>query len=132
MPVYREGQIIGALAATEEADALKELLTNDVLFGGNGFIQLIDSQGNYVLSYEVDNIFSGDYFSREEKQNLKKILEEGESGFASVRYDGELYRIFIEPLGIQEWSLWGVEAVNAANKLTNQMILSPGWSFYWC
>ena len=123
VPVYREGQIIGALAATEEADALKELLTNDVLFGGNGFIQLIDSQGNYVLSYEVDNIFSGDYFSREEKQNLKKILEEGESGFASVRYDGELYRIFIEPLGIQEWSLWGVEAVNAANKLTNQMIL---------
>lgn len=123
VPVYREGQIIGALAATEEADALKEVLTNDVLFGGNGFIQLIDSQGNYVLSYEVDSIFSGDYFSRKEKKKLKTILEEEGSGFASVRYEGENYRIFIEPLGIQNWSLLGVEATNAANKLTNQMIL---------
>ena len=123
MPVYREGQIIGALAATEEADALKEVLTNDVLFGGNGFIQLIDSQGNYVLSYEVDSIFSGDYFSRKEKKKLKTILKEEGSGFASVRYEGENYRIFIEPLGIQNWSLLGVEATNAANKLTNQMIL---------
>ena len=123
VPVYREGQIIGALAATEEADALKEVLTNDVLFGGNGFIQLIDSQGNYVLSYEVDSIFSGDYFSRKEKKKLKTILKEEGSGFASVRYEGENYRIFIEPLGIQNWSLLGVEATNAANKLTNQMIL---------
>ena len=123
MPVYREGQIIGALAATEEADALKEVLTNDVLFGGNGFIQLIDSQGNYVLSYEMDSIFSGDYFSRKEKKKLKTILEEEGSGFASVRYEGENYRIFIEPLGIQNWSLLGVEATNASNKLTNQMIL---------
>ena len=123
VPVYREGQIIGALAATEEADALKEVLTNDVLFGGNGFIQLIDSQGNYVLSYEMDSIFSGDYFSRKEKKKLKTILKEEGSGFASVRYEGENYRIFIEPLGIQNWSLLGVEATNAANKLTNQMIL---------
>lgn len=123
VPVYREGQIIGALAATEEADALKEVLTNDVLFGGNGFIQLIDSQGNYVLSYEMDSIFSGDYFSRKEKKKLKTILEEEGSGFASVRYEGENYRIFIEPLGIQNWSLLGVEATNASNKLTNQMIL---------
>ena len=123
VPVYREGQIIGALAATEEADALKEVLTNDVLFGGNGFIQLIDSQGNYVLSYEVDSIFSGDYFSRKEKKKLKTILKEEGSGFASVRYEGENYRIFIEPLGIQNWSLLGVEATNASNKLTNQMIL---------
>ena len=123
VPVYREGQIIGALAATEEADALKEVLTNDVLFGGNGFIQLIDSQGNYVLSYEMDSIFSGDYFSRKEKKKLKTILKEEGSGFASVRYEGENYRIFIEPLGIQNWSLLGVEATNASNKLTNQMIL---------
>lgn len=123
VPVYRSGEIIGALAATEEAASLKEILTDDVLFGGNGLIQMIDSEGSYVLSDETESIFSGDYFSGEERTRIEKALDAEESCFSSVRYNGNVYRLYIEPTGIQDWSLFGIEALNESNKFTNQMIM---------
>lgn len=123
VPVYRSGEIIGALVATELTDSLKKILVGDEIFGGNGFIQLIDSEGNYVLPYEEKSIYSGNYFSEEEKSYMKDRMSKGESFFTSVKYNGNMYRIYIEKAGIQDWSLFGVEAVSASNKFTNQMIL---------
>ena len=123
VPVYRSGKIIGALASTEEASVLNEILSNDVVFGGNGFIQLINDQGKYLFPYEEESIFSGGYFSDREEKHLESILEHRESTFASVNYQGEKYQIYIAPVGIRDWSLFGVEAVDESNKFTNQMIM---------
>lgn len=123
VPVYRGEEIIGALVATGEADSLKEILTNDVLFGGNGHIQLINSQGEYVLPYETEDIFSGDYFSQKEEERITDVLDSQESCFASLEYKEHRYRLYIEPVGIKDWSLFGIEAVNESNKFLTQMIL---------
>ncbi len=123
VPVYRDGGIIGALVATEEADSLGGILTGDEILGGNGYIRLIDGDGNYVMPYEEESIFSGAHYTTGEKSQIKRILSEGESGYTSVSYNGNLYRIYLTATDIQDWSLFGIASVNDVNKFTNQMIL---------
>lgn len=123
VPVYRNGEIIGALVATEAADSLREMLNGETIFAGNGYIRLVDSQGNYVLSYEEDSVFSGDYFSAEEKERIEETLQEGGNCFTSVRYNGNLFRIYIAATDIRDWNLFGIESVNEVNRFTSQMIL---------
>ena len=123
VPVYRKGEIIGALVATEAADSLREMLNGETIFAGNGYIRLVDSQGNYVLPYEEDSVFSGDYFSAEEKERIEETLQEGGNCFTSVRYNGNLFRIYIAATDIRDWNLFGIESVNEVNRFTSQMIL---------
>ena len=123
VPVYRNGEIIGALVATEAADSLREMLNGETIFAGNGYIRLVDSQGNYVLPYEEDSVFSGDYFSAEEKERIEETLQEGGNCFTSVRYNGNLFRIYIAATDIRDWNLFGIESVNEVNRFTSQMIL---------
>ena len=123
VPVYRNGEIIGALVATEAADSLRKMLNGETIFAGNGYIRLVDSQGNYVLSYEEDSVFSGDYFSAEEKERIEETLQEGGNCFTSVRYNGNLFRIYIAATDIRDWNLFGIESVNEVNRFTSQMIL---------
>ena len=129
VPVYRNGEIIGALVATEAADSLREMLNGETIFAGNGYIRLVDSQGNYVLPYEEDSVFSGDYFSAEEKERIEETLQEGGNCFTSVRYNGNLFRIYIAATDIRDWSLIGLEAVNESNKFANQSILITRTAF---
>lgn len=123
VPVYRNGEIIGALVATEAADSLRKMLNGETIFAGNGYIRLVDSQGNYVLPYEEDSVFSGDYFSAEEKERIEETLQEGGNCFTSVRYNGNLFRIYIAATDIRDWNLFGIESVNEVNRFTSQMIL---------
>lgn len=123
VPVYRNGEIIGALVATEAADSLRKMLNGETIFAGNGYIRLVDSQGNYVLPYEEDSVFYGDYFSADEKERIEETLQEGRSCFTSVRYNGNLFRIYIAATDIRDWSLFGIESVNEVNRFTSQMIL---------
>ena len=123
VPVYRNGEIIGALVATEAADSLREMLNGETIFAGNGYIRLVDSQGNYVLPYEEDSVFYGDYFSAEEKERIEETLQEGGNCFTSVRYNGNLFRIYIAATDIRDWNLFGIESVNEVNRFTSQMIL---------
>ena len=109
--------------ATEAADSLREMLNGETIFAGNGYIRLVDSQGNYVLPYEEDSVFSGDYFSAEEKERIEETLQEGGNCFTSVRYNGNLFRIYIAATDIRDWNLFGIESVNEVNRFTSQMIL---------
>ena len=123
VPVYRNGEIIGALVATEAADSLRKMLNGETIFAGNGYIRLVDSQGNYVLPYEEDSVFYGDYFSADEKERIEETLQEGGNCFTSVRYNGNLFRIYIAATDIRDWNLFGIESVNEVNRFTSQMIL---------
>src|SRR5699024_6141718 len=49
--------------------------------------------------------------------------------FSSVRYKGNLYRIYIVNTKIRDWSLIGLEAVNESNKFANQSILITRTAF---
>lgn len=130
VPVYRDGQVIGALTASHSTSSLYDILNSSTFFSGRGYIHLLDQNGNFLLRSErqiipeeLQSVFDGGYISSETRLSMKEAMAQSGSGFFSFRYEGQTYQIYLEPVEINGWYLFCVNTTRAAGGTIYQLLL---------
>lgn len=114
VPLYQNGEVIGALTATSNSEDFLGIIDQNI-FNGNAYIHIINSNGDFVLrsnhaviKNDMDNIFDGGDISSDTKQAILDSVGKGESSFSTFNYKGQQYWATITPLGINDWHLFCV------------------------
>lgn len=122
IPVYRDGQVAGALLARDQIEAFTNTLEGSTALNGSGYLHLLEENGTFLIrsAYSVTQekaitIFEGSYFSEEEQGKIRKAMENGKSIFSYFQYGGRDYQIFLCPVGVNHWYLL---CVNTQGKIT--------------
>ncbi len=136
VPVYRDGQVIGALTASHSTDSLFQILNAPTILNGNGYIHLLDSEGNFLLRSDrqvipepLTSIFEGGYIDADQQAEMRETMAQSGSGFYSFRYQGKSYQIFLEPVGVGGWYLFCVNTVQSASGALYQLRLITRLTF---
>lgn len=113
VPVYNvkhEGDApIGALVGISTVDEFADTLDTS-LFGGNGYVNIIDSDGNVIFLSGHDesggeaNVFEGPFESADALDEMRGNLAEGVGGSAEFTVDGGSPKMVVYvPVGINDW-----------------------------
>lgn len=112
VPVYSGNKVIGSLSASDTIDIFTEIANGQTVMGGDGYVHLLDAQGNYlvksvntVIQEDFSNVFDISYIDKENKQKTKQYLDNKKSGFAEFTYQNKKYHYYIQPLNINDWYL---------------------------
>jgi hypothetical protein len=115
VPVYRKGEIVGALSASDQIEIFSEILSGDTVLGGAGYIHLIGSEGNFlvqsskmIVQEDIPSIFDGPYLSETSKGEVREALQQQKRIFNAFDYEGKSYSFLLEPIGINGWYLFCV------------------------
>ncbi len=111
------GRVIGVLCAMNSADLFRKILDVPV-YGGQGYSNLIDKEGRYVVRSSLPvgtakDALSVDMlgqFEDEELAQLKTALSQGGGGVYSYKdaQNGGKQLIAIEPVGVNDWFVMSV------------------------
>lgn len=115
VPVYSDGELIGALAASDHIEIFSDILSGNTVLGGRGYIHMINSQGQFlirsphtVVREELPSIFDGPYLSQSSRTQVQEALDNQQQLFSTFRYEGHEYPFLLEPVGINNWYLFCV------------------------
>ncbi len=122
VPVYSGQEVAGALTAGVSMDTVTEILQDQSLLKGKGYIHLISDSGEVlvrsedrVIEKELDTIYEDEFIEPDEQQKIKKALAAGKSCQSEFTYDDVTYQIFLEPLEINGWYLFCVQTARSVN-----------------
>lgn len=111
------GRVIGVLCAMNSADLFRKILDVPV-YGGQGYSNLIDKEGRYVVRSSLPvgtakDALSVDMlgqFEDEELARLKTALSQGGGGVYTYKdaQNGGKQLIAIEPVGVNDWFVMSV------------------------
>lgn len=120
VPVVRQGENIGVLAAADRTDRLRRILDTSVYSRG-GFANLIDHKGNYIIrsakSGDITNLSELGEFDDGQLEKVQNALETGGEGFVEFKKDGAAFWAIYQPLGFNDWFILGIvkaQVMNAA------------------
>lgn len=129
VPVYVDGQIVGALSASDHIDIFSEILAGDAVLGGSGYIHLLGAEGKFlirssqaVVKEKAESIFDGPYIQEEEKEKVRLAMERQEAMQTSFQYEGREYLSYLEPVGVNEWYIFCVNTRQWANGSVYRMM----------
>lgn len=131
-PIKKGESIIGGVFATYNVEDLKEIMAV-TSFDGAGYTYIVQQDGTTVVEsnnpnayQEMSNIIvamrSVDERNNESVQQLKKLLEEGESGYV-IFYNEVGKYLYCTPLSINDWFLIDVVPVNVMENTSNFIML---------
>ncbi len=136
VPVYRDGQIIGALTASHSASSLSEILNTPTLLNGEGYIHLLNRDGEFLLRSNrqvipevLQSVFEGAYISPETQAAMQDTMAQSGSGFFSFQYQNRDYQIYLEPLEVNGWYLFCINTTRAASGPVYQLLLVTRGTF---
>ena len=122
--------MVGALVASHSTQLLVDILANATVLNGQGYIHLIGQEGRFLVRSQqrvvqefTSSIYDGSYFTEENKTYMQELMAQNESGFASFRYEGETYQVFLEPVGVNGWYLFCVNTAQGINGPMNQILV---------
>lgn len=135
-PVYKGDEIIGAVAASDKVEIFSEILNGEGVLGGYGYINMINSDGDYIVHSEkdqigkdLDNVFSEPYFEGDEAEKAKQEFQEnGELSF-SFRSGTNQYEAIIQPVGINDWYLLSIGDVHTSSRQVYMLVRIIGSVF---
>lgn len=129
VPVYTGEELAGVLIASDQIDIFTDILDGNTVLGGNGYLHLIGTEGDFlvksknaVVKENLNNIFEGPYFDDDEKDMLKKEMQNNQRIFSSFRYHGERYQILLDPVGMHGWYLMCVSTLQESNQYSYPML----------
>ena len=133
VPVYTGDEVAGVLIASDQIDIFTDILDGNTVLGGNGYLHLVGSEGNFlvksknaVVQEELSNIFEGPYFEEEEKDMLKKEMQNNQKIFSAFSYRGERYQILLDPVGMHGWYLMCVNTLQESNQYSYPVLTVMG------
>lgn len=138
IPVYADnGQVAGALLASDSIEIFSDILNDQSALNGQGYIHMIGGNGDFLVRSEsraikkdVKNIYEGTYFTEKEKTRLKSAISQESSCFSSFQYNGEDYKVFLDPVGINGWYLFCVNTTQQLNSTFYQIVLTTRMVFF--
>ena len=118
VPVYHEGELVGALAASDTPDIFTDIANGKTVMGGNGYIHLINDEGDFLIRSEntlvqenLSNIFDNQILSPETEAKTRQALQDSEPILEEYTYNGERCHFYLIPLNINNWYLFCVNRV---------------------
>lgn len=137
VPVYNGNRVIGALSASSHIDVFSDIISGDTVLGGGGYLHMIDSDGNFlirstkkVVKEDYPNIWKGHYLLDDETEKIRTALKNEKQVYSVLSYEGKNYTFMIEPVGINGWYLFCVNANEGISEgysstlLTTQIIFA--------
>ena len=118
VPVMMGGRIQGVLAAGDSAARMRRLFSADSagqdysyvhLINGNGEFQIRSREGK--LPEDMESVFDSPYLKEESRESMKAVMQNGESGMYTFRINGTKYKVYLEPVGINDWYLFCVNSM---------------------
>lgn len=108
-PVFKNHKLAGALVGV--CSNLKFIsITNKPYLNDTGHIQLINSDGDFllnsrnkVLGQNITNVFELKNAFVTSEKTFKASLDSGKSSFASLSHDGKNYWVYFTPLSVNNW-----------------------------
>ncbi|UWD49874.1 EAL domain-containing protein [Clostridioides difficile] len=103
VPLYKDNKIVGAVAAWNTLDTMRSLLSVES-FGGEGFSQIIDQNGNFIVSSNnknapknVVNFFDtikkhANYTDKDALEEMKVNLKENKKGSLHFALNDGIYK----------------------------------------
>lgn len=129
VPVYVDGEIAGALAASDHIDIFTEILAADTVLGGGGYLHLLGSEGRFLIRSNQsvvkdggDTIFDGTYIQESEKEKIRQAMARQEALKTSFQYEGKEYLCYLEPVGVNGWYIFCVNTRQWANASVYRML----------
>lgn len=109
VPVYRDGQLLGAVTATIRTEVFREIVSEEI-FSGEAVAHIVDSQGNIVFrssnsqaDMAVDNVWTDDAVALRSREKILKNVQEGRDGIYEVSmHDIEAWGAYVNT-GINDW-----------------------------
>lgn len=127
VPLYKNDKIVGAVTAWNTLDTMRTLLSVES-FGGEGFSQIIDKNGNFIVSSDnknapknVVNFFDtikkhGSYTGKNTLGEMKANLKENKKGSMYFTLDDGIYKAMLYvPLEEENLYLLSIVPVKVAN-----------------
>lgn len=128
VPIYEDGKVKGALAASASQSQMKEFL-NISIFDSDGYSQIINSSGEFMIRSDRQDIpdsetdffaFMETYASTEQASDLKDMKQDmssHDSGNIYYNlYDGPMKALTYVPLGFKDWYLISTVPIKAAQE----------------
>ena len=136
VPVYRGGQTVGALAASDTLEIFRDIVNGNTVMGGRGYIHILDSKGNFLVRSEntlvkerLQSIFDGPYLSESTKAMAQDAFSNQESMFGDFEYRDEKCHFYMEPMELNGWYLFCADSRWGAALPFGHIILLIGGSF---
>lgn len=118
VPIYRRGEIVGALRGVNKSNVLMDSVQSSS-FSGKGYFHLIDGAGDFLLKsakvqqvYKQQSIFEAmKHTTFTKKYSLEKLqndMEKGKSGFTQYYVGDEKRSAYYMPIGINNWYIMSV------------------------
>lgn len=130
VPVYVDGQVVGALTAGDRIDIFEDILSGDTVLGGQGYIHLINPKGELlvrspysVVQEDVTSLFDGGILAQADAARVQAALEDSESVFSQFSYGGGTYQFYIEPVGINGWNLYCTDTNNSTADYMDHVLM---------
>ena len=130
VPVYKGDQIVGALAGTDHVEIFGDILDGEGVMGGTGKIHLLNSKGDFLIrandpvnDHDVDSIFDPTYGELQlHQEEYQEAMARQESLYFSFVYDSIPYRMYLAPVGINNWYMCSVNSVQQSNAFVYQIV----------
>ena len=113
VPVYEDGEIIGAIAASATLDFFEGIVNEETVMDGKGYIHLLLPNGDFLIrskntliKEDVESIFDGPYLTEEEKAAAQQALDNQESFYGEFRYNDQECHFYMEPLELNGWYIF--------------------------
>lgn len=130
VPVYRDGKIIGVLAAEDTLEIFNDIVNGHTVMDGQGYIHVLDTDGNFLVRSEntlvkenVYSIFDGPYLSEATKAATREALQNQESMYGDFEYQGEKCHFYMEPIGLNGWYLFCANRMWGSSLSLGHMII---------
>lgn len=122
VPVYNKEEIVGVLGASTDIKVFEEILNNNTALYGKGYAHLVGDNGKFLIRSErnviqekAETIFDGSYLSDEEENRIRSCMTNGESAFSYFTFGGMDYKIYLEPLDMNNWYILSVDTTSEKN-----------------
>ncbi len=123
VPVYENGEIVGALAASDTLEIFKDIVNGNTVMGGEGYIHILGAEGaflvrseNTLVKEDMKTIFDGPYLSENTKTAAHHAFENQSALYGDFEYKGAKCHFYMSPIGLNGWYLF------CANQLWNSSL----------
>jgi diguanylate cyclase (GGDEF)-like protein len=113
VPVYHNGELSGALAASDTIDIFTDIANGQTVMEGSGYVHLISSDGTFLVRSKhspilktEDNIYNENVLDEKTKDKVAAALENGKNVAGEYSYNGYHYHFYMQPLGLNGWYLF--------------------------
>lgn len=123
VPVYENDRIVGTLIASDSVEAFSTVLDERNMFYGSGYVHLVDSEGNYLITGEEMavkdaplSVLEPPYMNEQKAWEARESMEKGEMVEFTFSYAGKEYHGLLDPLEVNGWYLFCVNSIGNVNR----------------